>query len=92
MRTAVATTLLLLLATPGMAWSETAAHEPAERDAAAAPPAAMADRNEARWAEWEADARIADGDYEGAVQAEAQARIDRRRADREDLSAGTLGR
>ena len=31
------------------------------------------DSNEARWAELEAQARVADGDYDGAVQAEQQA-------------------
>jgi hypothetical protein len=45
-------------------------------------PAAV--RNEAGWAEWEAQARITDGDYDGAVQAERQADVDRDAADRQE--------
>ncbi len=37
--------------------------------------------NEARWADWDAQARIADGDYDGAVQAEQHANAARKQAD-----------
>jgi hypothetical protein len=46
-----------------------------------------ADRNQANWAELEAQARIADGDYDGAVQAEQQADADRHEADRHEQVA-----
>jgi hypothetical protein len=37
--------------------------------------------NESRWADWDAEARITDGDYDGAVQAERQANAARKAAD-----------
>ena len=39
----------------------------------------------AGWADWEAQARIMQGDYDGAVQAEQQAEAGRREAQRQDL-------
>jgi hypothetical protein len=51
----------------------------------AAPSPTPADRNETRWAEWEAQARITDGDYDGAVQAEQQANVTRHEADRPEI-------
>jgi hypothetical protein len=47
---------------------------------------AAEDRNEAGWAEREAQARITDGDYEGAVQAQHQADVDRQQAERYELT------
>ena len=44
--------------------------------------AAAPDPDEARWAEWEAQARVIDGDYDGAVQAEQQAKAERHKVDR----------
>ncbi len=46
-----------------------------------------AERNEAGWADWEAQARITDGDYDGAVQAERQADADRREAATQEARA-----
>ncbi len=70
MRIALAVPLLLLTALPVAARCEPAA-----------PGTAAADRNEARWADWEAQSRMVDGDYDGAVQAERQADADRRDAE-----------
>jgi hypothetical protein len=39
-------------------------------------------RNEAQWAEQEAEARMTDGDYDGAVLAQQQANADWQQADR----------
>jgi hypothetical protein len=75
MRIYFAISLLMLLAIAGFAQPN-----PAEQSPAAA------DRNEARWADWEAQARIADGDYDGAVQAEQQADTARYQADRHDTT------
>jgi hypothetical protein len=36
-------------------------------------PSAAAQYDEARWAEWDAKARMAEGDYDGAVEAEQRA-------------------
>lgn len=56
-------------------------------------PSVDAVRKSARWAEVEADRRIAEGDYEGAVQAQAQADADRRAAARlETFARGPDGR
>jgi hypothetical protein len=52
-------------------------------------PSVNAARKSARWAEVEADRRIADGDYEGAVQAQAQADADKRAAARLETFART---
>ena len=49
--------------------------------------AAAANRDAARWAELEAQARITEGDYDGAVQAEQRADVERRKADRTQLMA-----
>lgn len=49
-------------------------------------PAADVARNAARWAELEAQERITEGDYEGAVRAQEQADIERRSADRLEAS------
>lgn len=49
--------------------------------------APSADTDEARWAEWEAQSRISDGDYEGAVQAQRQADANRQEADRREMLA-----
>ncbi|WP_428489977.1 hypothetical protein [Rhodopila sp.] len=87
MRVSTAITILMLLAIPAFA-------EPAAENTGAAGPstadpgaAAAADRDAARWAELEAQARITDGDYDGAVQAEQQASTERLRAERYQLMA-----
>jgi hypothetical protein len=46
-----------------------------------------ADRDQASWAECEAQARITDGDYDGAVQAQLQADRDRHEVDRREMIA-----
>jgi hypothetical protein len=56
------------------------------------PNPATDDRNQASWADLEAQARIADGDYDGAVQAKQQADTDRRKADRYEMMARTSKR
>ena len=43
--------------------------------------AANSRSNEAAWADWDAQARITDGDYDGAVQAEQRAKQARQEAD-----------
>ncbi|WP_428537742.1 hypothetical protein [Rhodopila sp.] len=82
MRLSTAIGVLMLLAIPASA-------EPAVPGAAgprsADLGAAAADRDAARWAELEAQARITDGDYDGAVQAEQQAGKDRLRAGHSQL-------
>jgi hypothetical protein len=50
-------------------------------------PAATAEREAARWAEWEAQARITDGDYDGAIQAQQQAQADRWEVARQEMLA-----
>ncbi len=45
-------------------------------------PSVDIERNKARWADIEAQRRITDGDYEGAVRAQSQADSDRRAAAR----------
>jgi hypothetical protein len=77
MRAAVAIPLLFLIAAPSCAQAEPADIRPG----------VSADQNEARWAEWEAQARITDGDYDGAVQAEQQADAVRREAERRETLA-----
>ena len=52
----------------------------------AANPAADVARNAARWAELEAQARITEGDYEGAVRAQEHADIERRSAEQLEAS------
>jgi hypothetical protein len=80
MRASFALPLLFLLAMPGLAWSDPPRSRPPET-------AAAADRNEAQWADWDAQARVTDGDYDGAVQAERQAEADRRDADHQEVLA-----
>jgi hypothetical protein len=82
MRAAFAGLFSLLIAGPGVA-------QPAPADIS--PPLSI-DRNQARWAEWEAQARMTDGDYDGAVQAQQQAEFDRREADRQEMLARTSKR
>jgi hypothetical protein len=62
----------------------TAAGGPARPDPPAPGASADADRNAARWDEWDAQARITEGDYDGAVQAARQADADRQQADRQE--------
>jgi hypothetical protein len=50
-------------------------------------PSAAADRNQAAWEEWEAQARVTDGDYDGAVQAEQRANEEQQQAERLELAA-----
>jgi hypothetical protein len=76
MRIIVAIPLFMLVASPVLA-------EPPPGD----PSPAALDRNEADWAEREAQARITDGDYEGAVEAQRQADADRRAAERCEMIA-----
>ena len=52
----------------------------------AADPAVDVARNAARWAELEAQGRITEGDYEGAVRAQEQADMERRSAERLEAS------
>ena len=86
MHMSTAITVLMLLAIP--AFAEPAAENPgAAGPSAADSGAAAADRDAARWAELEAQARITDGDYDGAVQAEQQASTERLRAERYQLMA-----
>jgi hypothetical protein len=63
MRVGLTMPLLMLIAMSGCT-------QPVRADES---PASAAKRNEAGWADWEAQARISDGDYDGAVQAEQQA-------------------
>jgi hypothetical protein len=77
MRISFAIPLLMLLAFPNFARSD-----PSDLSLAA-----TANRDEARWADWEAQARITDGDYDGALQAEQQAEADRHEADRQEMLA-----
>jgi hypothetical protein len=51
---------------------------------AATDPDPAAARNQAGWADREAQARITDGDYDGALQAQRQANADRRVAAQEE--------
>jgi hypothetical protein len=68
----------VLIALPGLAQSASPETSPST---------ANAERNDARWADWEAQGRIAEGDYDGAVQAKQQADAVRAKADREELAA-----
>jgi hypothetical protein len=83
LRPALAIPLLLLMALPNLARSAPPGISPS----------ATTDRNEARWAELEAQARVTDGDYEGAVQAQKQADAARTKADQQEtLARGTVRR
>lgn len=79
MRLSAAILVLMLSAIP--AFAEPGPVSPG----AAAPDAAGADRDAARWAELEAQARVTDGDYDGAVQAEQQANAERHNVNRYEL-------
>jgi hypothetical protein len=81
MRGVFAIPLLILIALPGVGCSEPPGIGPA----------ASTDRNAANWADWDAQARITEGDYDGAAQAERLAEATRQRADREDLAARAAG-
>lgn len=74
MPVAFAVALLMVLVTPTFGRPE-----PSVSSSAAAA------SSDARWAEWEAQSRITDGDYDGAIQAEQQAQADRRQAERRRL-------
>ena len=71
---------LMVLALPASASSEPPTTNPSAATAS----------NEANWAEFEAQARITDGDYDGAVQAEQRADAARKQA--EQLAAGAQTR
>jgi hypothetical protein len=81
MRAACIALLLVLATSPDLARS----------DPSSPTTAAAAAWNEARWADWEAWARIAEGDYDGAVQAEKHANTARQRAAREQPGAHAPG-
>ena len=90
MRISSAIAILTLLAIPALA--ETAPANPGTApptsiDGRLAEAGAAADRDAARWAELEAQAKITDGDYDGAVQAEQQANASRHNANRYQLLA-----
>jgi len=46
------------------------------------------DHRKASWAEWEAQARILDGDYDGAIAAEQRAAAVRQKAEQQERPAG----
>lgn len=48
------------------------------------------DYDAARWADWEAQARMADGDYEGAVQAEQEAQVNWAKLDHAPMNHAQL--
>jgi hypothetical protein len=77
-RIAVAMLLLVLIALPGLAGSDPPDTRPSN---------AATNRNEARWADREAEARIVEGDYDGAVQAKQQADSARAKAEQQELAA-----
>ena len=77
MRAILSLPLLMLAVLPGLAAAE----------APGISPSAAIDRNQAKWADLEAQARITDGDYEGALQAERQAQAARDRADQQAVAA-----
>jgi hypothetical protein len=76
MRIVVAIPLFMLAASPVLA-------KPPPGD----PSPAALDRNEADWAEREAQARITDGDYDGAVEAQRQADAERHAAEHYEMTA-----
>ncbi len=55
---------------------------PARSDPSTVRPSAATATNEANWADWDAQARVTDGDYDGAVQAAQQARAARQQAEK----------
>jgi hypothetical protein len=54
---------------------------PARSEPPTTGPSAATENNQANWADWDAQARVTDGDYDGAVQAEQQAHAAHRQAD-----------
>lgn len=76
MRVAFAVALLMLVVAPALTRS----------DPSASPVSGAS--SEVRWAEFEAQSRISDGDYDGAVEAEQQAQADRQQAERREMPAG----
>lgn len=74
MRRLYAVSMLLLVAAPCAA----------QRNSQSTMPLIATARDEALWAEWEAQARITEGDYDGAVQAERQADADRQKVDEQE--------
>ncbi len=86
---------VLLIAAPSLAWpaqAQTEAVPPAQTQRPGISPSAATDRNEAEWADLEAQARMTDGDYDGALQAEKQAQIARSRAAQQELAARTTSK
>lgn len=81
MRIAVALLVMVLAVPPASGASDTPDISPAP----------TTDPDEARWAEWEAQSRITDGDYDGAVQAHQQADAERRDAERRDVERREAG-
>ena len=71
MKSAAIILVLILLGMPGHALAEEIAP-------------ASADRDDAGWADRAAQGRMIDGDYDGALVAEAQADAERRKAEREN--------
>jgi hypothetical protein len=71
MRSASLIPALMLLALPTIAYP----------DPPTTNPSPATEYNEANWADWDAQARIAEGDYDGAIQAEQQAKATRKQAD-----------
>jgi hypothetical protein len=59
----------------------------AQADATSPEAVATSDRDAARWAELEAQARVTDGDYDGAIQAQAQADADQHAAAQQEKLA-----
>ena len=55
-------------------------------------PSLSTERDEARWADWEAQARITDGDYDGAVQAQQRADAQRRAVEEREAAAANTDR
>ncbi|WP_428486401.1 hypothetical protein [Rhodopila sp.] len=64
--------------------------EAADSRAGPADPPAQIERDQARWADQEAQRRVTDGDYDGAVQAHRQAEKDLRDAERQQSSGYNL--
>jgi hypothetical protein len=76
MRVVILIPILLVAALPERALP----NPPIPGPSAATEPNA-AEANAADWADWDAQARITDGDYDGAVQAEQLAQAARKQAD-----------
>lgn len=78
MPVAFAIAFLMVVVTPALARSDPSV---TSSDAVAS--------SEAGWAEWEAQSRVTDGDYDGAIQAEQQAQADRQQAERRETPASS---